>query len=488
VLVPSDPANRDHETVLVTGPTGYVGGRLLQRLEAQGRHRVRCLSRRPDALAGTTAEGTEVLGGDVLDPGSLDQAMRGVDTAYYLIHSMSDAHDFAALDRVAATNFAAAAARAGVRRIVYLGGLGSGALLSSHLASRQEVGQILRSSGIPTIEFRASIVIGSGSAPYEIVRALVESLPVTVTPRWIATAAQPIAIEDVVDYLVAALDSERSAVFEIGGQDRVTYAEIIREYARQRGLRRRLVRVPVASPRASRVFLGLLTPVSGLLAGAMVDSLRNETVVRTTAAEDAFSLKPRGLGEAIARALLDEDLQFAETRWSAALPSEQPPGWSGATFGRRLVSSRVVTVLRPPQHAFGPIRRIGGLTGWYAWDRFWRVRSLLDTLRGGVGLRRGRRHPVDLHVGDTIDFWRVERFEPNRLLRLAAEMKMPGRLWLQFEVDADAGGASRIRQTTVFDPAGYVGLAYWYLLCPVHHLVFGSMLRGVVRAARRGCE
>jgi uncharacterized protein YbjT (DUF2867 family) len=472
----------------VTGPTGYVGGRLLKRLEAQDRHRVRCLSRRPGALAGTTAEGTEVFGGDALDPGSLDQAMRGVHSAYYLIHSMSGSHDFAALDRVAAANFATAARRAGVRRIVYLGGLGSGAVLSSHLASRQEVGQILRFSGVPTIEFRASIVIGPGSASYEIVRALVEGLPVTVTPRWIATAAQPIAIEDVVDYLVAALDSERSAVFEIGGQDRVTYAEIIREYARQRGLRRRLVRVPVVSPRASRAFLGLLTPVSGFLAGAMVDSLRNETVVRTTAAENAFSLKPCGLSEAIARALVDEDQEFAETRWSAALAGEQPLGWSGASFGRRLVASRVVTVLRPPHHAFGPIRRIGGRSGWYAWDWFWRIRGLLDTLRGGVGLRRGRRHPVDLRVGDTVDFWRVERFEPNRLLRLAAEMKLPGRLWLQFEVDAEGNGASQIRQTTVFDPAGYVGLAYWYLFFPVHHLVFGSMLRGVVRAGCGGCE
>ena len=473
----------DRTTVLLTGATGYVGGRLLHRLEAERRHLVRCLTRRPEALAGRTAAETEVIAGDLLDPGSLASAMRGVHTAYYLVHSMGDSGDFESLDRVAATNFGAAAREAGVRRIVYLGGLGDGGGLSSHLASRQEVGRILRSSGVATIEFRASIVIGSGSASYEIVRALVERLPVMVTPRWVETAAQPIAIEDVVDYLVAALDHAGTAVFEIGGQDRVTYAEILREYARQRGLRRRLLRLPVLTPRASRFCLGLLTPVYGQVAGAMVDSLRNETVLRTNAAVRAFPVRPRGLREAIARALVNEDREFAETRWSDALPTQGPLGWSGISFGRRRVSTRAIRVSRPAEHAFEPIKRIGGRTGWYAGDWFWEVRGLLDTLRGGVGLRRGRRDPVDLRVGDTVDFWRVERFEFNRLLCLAAEMKIPGRLWLQLEVDPDGNGTSQIRQTTVFDPAGYVGLTYWYLFCPVHHLVFGGMLRGIVRAA-----
>jgi hypothetical protein len=215
----------------------------------------------------------------------------------------------------------------------------------------------------------------------------------------------------------------------------------------------------------------------------MVDSLRNETVVRTTVASDAFAVKPRGLSEAIARALVNEDREFAETRWSDALPTGRPFAWMGVSFGRRRVSSRAIRVGRPPDHAFEPIKRIGGRTGWYACNWFWRVRGLLDTLRGGVGLRRGRRDPVDLHVGDTVDFWRVERIEPNRLLRLAAEMKIPGRLWLQFEVDPDEEGTSQIRQTTVFDPAGYLGLAYWYVFCPIHHRVFGGMLRGIAAAA-----
>jgi uncharacterized protein YbjT (DUF2867 family) len=482
-------ASRPHaaeKTVLLTGATGYVGGRLLNRLEADDGHRVRCLTRRPEALAGRTAPHTEALAGDALDPASLARAMHGVDTAYYLIHSMDASGDFESLDRASAKNFADAARSAGIRRIIYLGGLGGGSGLSSHLASRQEVGQILRSSGVPTIEFRASIVIGSGSASYEIVRALVETLPVMITPRLVETAAQPIAIEDLIDYLLAALDYPDSAVFEIGGSDRVSYAEIIREYARQRGLHRRLIRVAVLTPGVSRFCLGLITPVYGRVAGAMVESLRNETIVHTAAALDAFPVRPRALSDSIARALVNEDLDFAQTRWSDALPAGRPLRWSGTAVGRRLVSSRVVRVDRPPAQAFAPIKRIGGRTGWYAGDWFWTARGLLDTLRGGVGLRRGRRDPIDVRVRDTIDFWRVERLKPDRLLRLAAEMKIPGRLWLQFEVDPDGRGGAQIRQTTVFDPAGYVGLAYWYLFCPVHHFVFSSMLHAIGRAVAAG--
>ncbi|MGN6168505.1 MAG: DUF2867 domain-containing protein [Solirubrobacteraceae bacterium] len=474
-------------TVLVTGATGYVGGRLLHRLESKGCHRIRCLTRRPEALTGRVADTTDVVGADALDAASLRAAMEGVQTAYYLIHSLDAAAAFVEIDRVAACNFASAARSAGVARIIYLGGLGSGrGLLSSHLASRQEVGDILRSSGVATTEFRASIVIGSGSASYETVRALVESLPIMVTPRWVETAAQPIAIEDVLEYLVAAVDREAlgSEVFEIGGADRVTYAQILREYARQRRLRRRLLPSPLMTPRASRFFLALITPVYGRVAGAMVESLQNETVVRSNTALEAWSIRPRGLSASVERALVNEDHDFAETRWSDALGSDNPPRLAGTSFGRRMVSSRAAHVPVPTKDAFDPIQRIGGRTGWYAADWFWRSRGFLDTLRGGVGLRRGRRDRYDLRVGDTIDFWRVESLEQGRLLRLAAETKIPGRLWLQFEVDED-GGAARIRQTTVFDPAGYVGLAYWYLLCPIHQFVFGRMLGGIARAVQR---
>jgi uncharacterized protein YbjT (DUF2867 family) len=475
------PAQRG--VVLLTGATGYIGGRLLQRLEGLDRS-VRCLTRRPEVLAARGCARAQIVAGDLLDPESLVAAMDGVQDAYYLVHSMGGVGELDELDRQAAANFAAAASRAGVARIIYLGGLGTGADLSPHLASRQEVGAILRASGVPTIELRASIVIGSGSASFEAVRALVDVLPAIPAPRWVETAAQPIAIEDVVEYLVAALGLEfaTSEIFEIGGGDQVTYAEVMREYARQRGLRRRVVPIGLITSRASRFFLGLLTPVYGPIAAAMVDSLRNETVVRSGSAREAFAITPRGLPAAIERALVNEDQEFAETRWCDALaPAPSTSQWGGLAVGRRMVATRAVGVSCPPGEAFEPIRRIGGRTGWYALNRFWRLRGLLDTLRGGVGLRRGRRDPQHLRVGDTVDFWRVERLEPGRRLLLVAEMKIPGRLWLQFEVEPDGEG-SQIRQTTVFDPAGYVGLAYWYALYPVHDRVFTATLRGI-RAA-----
>jgi uncharacterized protein YbjT (DUF2867 family) len=324
-------------TVLLTGATGYVGGRLLHRLQANPHVNLRCLTRRPEALADRVGAGTELVRGDVLDPRSLAHAMRGVHTAYYLIHSMARRGNFEALDRAAATNFGAAARRAGVSQIVYLGGLGSGGDLSPHLASRQEVGDILRASGVPTVEFRASIVIGAGSASYETVRALVETLPVMIVPRWAKTAAQPIATEDLLDYLVAALRFHGEAIFEVGGRDRVTYIDILAEYARQRGLRRRLIAVPLLSAKASRFFLSLITPVHGRVAGAMVESLRNETVVNTSHALQTFGpLSPRGLTDAITRALIDEDRDFAQMRWSESFTPEHALRWSGLTVGRRL--------------------------------------------------------------------------------------------------------------------------------------------------------
>jgi uncharacterized protein YbjT (DUF2867 family) len=470
--------------ILLTGASGYVGGRLLRRLEAS-RRPLRCLTRRPDVLRDRVEGQTEVVEGDVLDPHSLDSAFEGVHTACYLVHSMGGAQDFEELDRRAARNFAAAARAGGVSQIVYLGGLGHEGELSAHLASRHEVGRLLREGGIPTVELRASIIIGSGSASFETVRALVEHLPLIVAPRWVETLAQPIAIEDVLDYLVAAIELDQAidAIYEIGGADQVTYADVMREYARQRGLSRRVIRMPLLTPRASRVLLGLLTPVYGRVAAAMVESLRNETIVTRPAVHASFTGRRRSLSEAIERALGNEDRDFAETRWADALAPEPPLRWGGLAFGRRLVASRVLSVAGQPEDAFAPIQRIGGTTGWYSANWFWRLRGLLDTLRGGVGLRRGRRDPNDLRVGDTVDFWRVEGLEPGRLLRLAAEMKIPGRLWLQFEVDP-MEHCSVVRQTTVFDPAGYLGLAYWYLLYPIHHRVFSRMLRGVQRAAR----
>jgi uncharacterized protein YbjT (DUF2867 family) len=434
-------------------------------------------------------EGTEVVRGNVLDPESLKGAMAGVDAAYYLIHSMGSAGDFEAEDRRAALNFAAAAREAGIRRIVYLGGLGREPGLSRHLRSRQEVGRILRESGVPTIELRASIVIGSGSLSFEMVRALVQKLPVMITPRWVSQPAQPLAIEDLVAYLVSAADVDlsESVVVEIGGADRVSYMDIMEEYARQRGLRRFLIRVPVLSPRLSSLWLGLVTPVYARVGRELIDSIRNTTTVEDDSARRLFpDMRPRGIREAIARALLNEDREFAMTRWSDALSSGAAPReWGGAVFGSRIVDSRSVRVPRPPHEAFTPVRRIGGDTGWYYGNWLWRLRGFLDLLVGGVGVRRGRRDPANLVPGDALDFWRVEAIEPDTLLRLAAEMKVPGRAWLQFEVEPDGTG-SVLRQTAIFDPLGLFGLVYWYGLYPLHRLVFAGMLRGIVAAMGEG--
>jgi uncharacterized protein YbjT (DUF2867 family) len=461
-----------------------VGGRLLTRLERAGR-RLRCMSRRPGQLAVRTGPATEVVEGDVQEPASLRAALAGVDVAYYLVHSMAGREDYRRADREGAEAFGRAAREAGVRRIVYLGGLGHGRDLSGHLQSRQEVGRVLAASGVPTIELRAAIIIGSGSTSFEMVRALVDRLPVMITPRWVATRTQPIAIEDVLSYLAEAadIDLEGGRVVEIGGPDRVSYGDLMREYARQRGLRRLMIPVPVLTPRLSSLWLGLVTPVYARVGRELVEGLRNETVVRDPSARTLFRVRPRGLREAIARALVNEDREFAATRWSDALSSgPRPRSFGGETVGSRLIDSRVARVPVAPEVAFGPIQRIGGRRGWYFGNVLWRLRGLLDLPFGGAGTRRGRRDPEHLLPGDTVDFWRVEAIEPGRLLRLSAEMSLPGRAWLQFEVQEDPGG-SIIRQTAIFDPVGVLGRLYWYAIWPVHGLVFGGMIRGIARAA-----
>lgn len=422
--------------------------------------------------------------GDVLQPETIAAALEGVDTVYYLVHSMSSSRPFDEEDRVAARAFGEAARVAGVRKVIYLGGLGHGDL-SPHLASRQEVGEILRSSNVPTIEFRASIVIGSGSASFEMIRALVEKLPVMVTPRWVRVRAQPIAIEDVLAYLVEALDHEPEGgeVYEIGGADRVTYLELMQEYASQRGLHRTMIPVPVLTPRLSSLWLWLVTPVYAGVGRKLVDSLRNETVVEDSRALTVFSVIPRGVHDAIARALVFEDREIAETRWSDEAFAEKTP-YGGVRRGSRLVDFRSIAVAASPAAAFSPIQSIGGEVGWYKGALLWRLRGALDVIAGGPGLRRGRRDPVGLRVGDTVDFWRVEAIEPDRLLRLSAEMKVPGRAWLQFEVSpADGAAGSIISQTAIFDPSGLFGLVYWYSLWPFHGYIFGGMLKNLAVAA-----
>ncbi|HEX3160508.1 MAG TPA: SDR family oxidoreductase [Gemmatimonadaceae bacterium] len=472
---------------LVTGATGYIGGRLLRALHERG-ERVRCMARRPDDLRARAPHGVEVIPGDVLQPASLAAALRGVHTAYFLIHAMAAPRGFAHEEHDGARNFARAARDAGVQRIIYLGGLGGNAGLSPHLASRHEVGRLLRETGVLTVELRASVILGSGSLSFELVRALVERLPVLVTPRWVRQRTQPIAVEDVIAYLVAAatVPLPESAVIEIGGRDRVSYQDLMREYAAQRGLRRAFVRVPMLTPWLSSRWLGLVTPVYARVGRKLIDGVRNETVVTSTRAAELFPhIRPRAMAEAIAQALANEDRDFSETRWSDAASSlggAQP--WGGAHAGSRLVDSREAVVARSPAAAFRPIERIGGTVGWYYGDWLWRLRGFLDLLAGGAGMRRGRRDPESLHPGDAVDFWRVEAVERDRLLRLRAEMRLPGRAWLQFEVSGDAA-RSVIRQTAIFEPRGLAGLIYWYALYPVHGLIFGRMLREIANGAGR---
>lgn len=467
--------------VLLTGATGYVGGRLLKKLESLA-VALRCLARRPEHLRGKIGSRVEVVAGDVMDGDSLAVACSGVHTAYYLIHSMGSAGSFEDQDRLGAQNFAQAAREAGVQRIVYLGGLGDEQeALSPHLRSRHEVGEILRASGVPVIEFRASIVLGSGSLSFELIRSLVERLPVMIMPRWVRVPAQPIAINDVLSYIIAALDLPLSGsrTYEIGGADQVTYADLMKEYARQRGLKRWLIPVPVLTPYLSSLWLGLVTPVFARIGRKLIESIRHPTIVRDPAALTDFSINPVGVRQAISDALRNEDQELAQTRWSDALSSSGTErSWFGVEFGPRLVDSRTVTVEASAAEAFAPITRLGGKKGWYCANWLWRLRGAIDLLVGGVGLRRGRRDPESLRVGDTVDCWRVEALEPNRHLRLAAEMNVPGRAWLEFEV-TESEGKSTIRQTAIFDPVGLLGRAYWYVVYPLHQYVFAGMLRGI---------
>lgn len=489
-------------TILLTGGTGYVGGRLIRPLELTGRP-LRILARDPRRLRPAqapssfeprVAEQTEVVQGDVLDPGSLSAALADVDTAYYLVHSLGAGEGHLhERELTAAHNFAAAAQEAGVRRIIYLGGLGNPAdSLSSHLASRQDTGRVLRESEAEVIEFRAAVVLGSGSVSFEMIRGLVDRLPVMITPRWVDTLTQPIAIEDVTAYLLAALDvevTERFTVYEIGGADRVSYGGMMRAYARSQGLKRLFVRVPLLTPRLSAGWLALVTPLYYRIGRQLLEGLKNETVVSGDAARREFPrIEPMGVEAAIARALANEDRAFAETRWSDARSSSPEPGTrrrEGRTHkvGRRYLEQRTLDVRCPPRQVFEEVLCVGGAKGWYAWNWLWALRGLLDILSGGVGLRRGRRDPTCVIPGDTVDFWRVQELEPDRKLLLAAEMRGPGRGWLQFDCLPNADGGTRIVQTAMWDPIGLAGHLYWFSLWPAHKFIFRSMIKGIAREA-----
>ena len=480
--------------IAVLGATGYVGARLVPRLLAAG-WRVRAIGRNPAKLAGrpwAAAPGVETVAGDVFDRHSLEQALQGCQAAFYLVHSMNpQAADFAAADRTGAENMTAAAAAAGVRRIIYLGGLGEDdPQLSHHLRSRHEVGAILKGGAVPVTIFRAAMIIGSGSASFEILRYLVERLPVMVTPRWIDTPCQPIAIRNVLHYLVACLDCPGTVgeSFDIGTEEVTSYRQLMRIYAEEARLARRwIIPVPVLTPRLSSYWIHLVTPVPASIARPLAEGLRNPVLCRDGEIRELLPQPILSCRMAIRLALEKLRLQQVESSWMDAgrvRPVEwstgDDPEWAGGTI---FCDDRRLLVAAPARQCWPAVIGIGGRTGWYYADWLWRLRGAMDRLVGGPGLSRGRRDPRLVQAGDALDFWRVLALEPERRLKLVAEMKVPGEAVLELLLTECVDGTTEIRQSARFKPRGLSGLLYWYAVLPLHNLVFSGMLRGIARAS-----
>jgi uncharacterized protein YbjT (DUF2867 family) len=479
----SDKRDAKPHRVLVTGITGYIGGRLTPLLLDAG-YTVRVLVRDATRLQGRPwLDRVEVVEGDVLQTGTLENALQGVDVAYYFIHSMRGGENFQERDIRGARNFGEAAKRTGVSRIIYLGGLGDpDADLSKHLRSRQETGEALRSAGVPVTEFRAGVIIGSGSISFELIRYLTERLPVMICPRWIYTRIQPISIRDTLNYLVSALTTPESAgkIIEIGGAEVLTYRDMMVGYARARGLRRWMVPVPVLTPRLSSYWVHLVTPIPSDIARPLIEGLRNEVVVRDDTAKKLFpQIQPVDFTTAVNRALDKLNAYDIETSWADALVSSRPlfAPTLLTTHEGMIIEQRQRVVKASPEQVFRSFTTLGGKNGWLYFNWAWRLRGIADRLVGGVGLRRGRRNPVDLRIGDALDFWRVEAVEPDQMLRLRAEMKLPGVAWLQFKAEPLENGFTRLQQDAFFAPKGLGGMLYWYGLYPIHRLIFSGLIR-----------
>jgi uncharacterized protein YbjT (DUF2867 family) len=476
-------------TVFVTGATGYIGGRLAPRLVERG-YRVRCLARseaKVRARPWAGHERVEIVEGDAADEDRLCAAMKGCLAAYYLVHSMEAAGpEYRQRDLGLAETFGRAAQNAGVTRIIYLGGLGeTGEGLSEHLSSRREVEVALGRAGVPVTVLRAAMIIGSGSASFEILRYLVERLPIMITPRWVKTESQPIAVRDVLFYLIAALETPATIgkTLDIGGPEVWSYERVMREMALALRLRRRLViPVPVLTPKLSSLWIHLVTPLNASIARPLAEGLRNRVVCRS---DEALHLMPHQcltIREAMDAALAKIQARAVETAWSDAGVMPGDPSWAGGTV---FTDRREVVTHAKAEAVWASVSALGGERGYYAVDWLWRLRGIMDRLTGGPGLRRGRRSSHELRLGDALDFWRVTSIVSPRRLELTAEMKLPGVATLSFEIDPvpHPGVGTRLTMTARFRPRGLLGIAYWYAVLPLHGIVFRGMLSGLVRAA-----
>lgn len=475
------------EKVLVTGATGYIGGRLVPRLLDQG-YSVRCIARHPAHLQDRGWSGCEIVQGDAVRPGDLDNALRGMDAAYYLIHAVATGKaDFPNLEAETAHNFACAAVRAGVRRVVFLGGMGVATTLSRHLTSRHAVGEILRREGPPTTEFRAAIIVGSGSVPFEMIRHIVEQNAIIPRFGWLTTRCQPIAIRDILNYLVLTLDLDAAAggIFEIGGKSIHTYEDMLRIYARRRGLKRLFVPTFNLPPKLCAAWIGMMTPVPSGFALPLIESLRHEMVCQDHSALRVFPVDPLDYETALRYALLRLEKGEVETTWTMALLPQHRDFSPLSVVEGMFCEERRTQIAAPPAVVFAVFAGIGGERGWFYADWLWRMRAAIDRALGGVGMRRGRRDPEELHQGEPLDVWRVERIIEGRLLLLRAEMFLPGKAWLQFESMRSGESGSTLRITAYFEPKGFMGRLYWRALHFHHKLIFSGLARAIRERAEQ---
>ena len=467
--------------ILVTGASGYIGGRLLEDLLKLD-YKAVSMVRRPKQFKKQFSLKHDIRYGNTLEAESLDTALKGIDVAFYLIHSLADDKNFEEKEIISAKNFVASAEKNNVKKIVYLGGLfNNDQPLSAHLRTRKEVGEIFRKSHILSITFRASIILGSGSISFELIRNLTERLPIMITPKWVRVKAQPIAVRDVLKYLKESisLTINEHRIYEIGGIDQVSYADIMIEYAKQRGLKRLIIPVPVLTPYLSSLWLSIFTPLYSNIGRKLINGIKIATIVtKQDKTFNDFNIRPMSMSKAISKAIEREDSEFKRTHWATSFSSSNHNmKWLEQQRGNKSIYTARVKINSPIKDAFYVVQQVGGKKGWYFWNFAWKIRGFIDVLSGGTGSRRGRKHPIHLNEGDFLDWWRVEQFSPPTCLRLYAEMKLPGKAWLEFEFKKTNKDQCELYLSSIFDPAGLLGRIYWVTLYPIHFFIFNGMLK-----------